>query len=75
MFECLLEFLKEVIPGSKSYGNAVDGIFSEGVCLCQGGSFSHVRKGECNPFSVSVIRFLIDCEIELLHLVLGKGQA
>ena len=56
-----LELLEKVVPGSKGYGGASDGIFSEGVCPGQGGPFSHIREGEDNLLHVIVVGHLIDC--------------
>ena len=42
VFESQLELLEKVVPGSEGYSSASDGIFSEGVCPGQGGSFGHI---------------------------------
>ena len=42
VFKSQLELLEEVVPGSKGYGSAIDGILLEGFSPGLSGSFSHV---------------------------------
>ena len=74
VFECGLEFSKEVIPSSEGHGGTGDGFFMEGVCPGQGRFFGHVQESEDDFLHVSVIGFFIDAEVKLDGMHPGDGH-
>ena len=65
MFKGLLELFKEVVPGSKGDGSAVDGVSSEGFSPGLGRSFSHIRESKSDFLHVVAVRGLVYCKVEL----------
>ena len=65
VFESQLELLKEVVPGSKGYGSAVDSILPEGFSPGLGGSFGHVQESEGDFLRIITVRRFVDCKVEL----------
>ena len=73
VFKSVLEFPKEVIPGSESHGGASDCVFTESVSPGQSRSFNHVGEGEQNFLHIVVIGFFIDCKVQLDGVHLQDG--
>ena len=64
VFKRDFELSEEVSEGSHSDGGSSEGSLSKGSCQVEGGSFSHIEEGKGNFFSVSVIDFLVSCEVQ-----------
>ena len=65
VFERSFEFSNDVRESAHGYGGSCDGVLSEGGSPCEGGSLSHVGKGEGNHFVIGVVDFVIDEEVEV----------
>ena len=65
VLESQLELLKEVVPGSKGYGGACDGILSEGISPGRGRPFGYIQEGKGDLLRIIAVRRLIDCKVEL----------